>query len=131
MALTVDDVIKKYMELRAEKEQIEADTKDRVRSIKESMEKIESWLKAKADTDGVTSFKTEHGTAFLATTDYATVADWDATLNFIKSEDAYDLLDKRVNKTAVRGYIDCNKEVPPGINYGTKLGVNIRRPTRT
>jgi len=130
MTVTVDSVIKTYMKLRSEKEAIEAEVKDRVSGIKEKMAKLEAWLKAKADADGVTSFKTEHGTAFLTTTDYANVADWDAVLNFIKTEEAYDLLEKRVSKTAVRGYIDAMKEVPAGINYGTKLDVNVRRPTK-
>jgi hypothetical protein len=38
------------------------------------------------------------------------------------------MLEKRVSKTAVRGYIDQQKAVPPGINYGTKLEVNVRKP---
>jgi len=130
MTVTVDSVIKTYMKLRSEKEAIEAEVKDRVSGIKGKMEKLEAWLKAKADADGVTSFKTEHGTAFLTTTDFANVADWDAVLNFIKTEEAYDLLEKRVSKTAVRGYIDAMKEVPAGINYGTKLDINVRRPTK-
>lgn len=130
MTITVDSVIKTYMKLRSEKEAIEAEVKDQVSAIKEKMAKLEAWLKAKADADGVTSFKTEHGTAFLTTTDYANVADWDAVLNFIKTEGAYDLLEKRVSKVAVRGYIDSMKEVPAGINYGTKLDVNVRRPTK-
>ena len=129
MTVTVDSVIKTYMKLRSEKEAIEAEVKDQVSGIKEKMAKLEAWLKSKADADGVTSFKTEHGTAFLTTTDFANVADWDAVLNFIKTEEAYDLLEKRVSKTAVRGYIDSMKEVPAGINYGTKLDINVRKPT--
>ena len=131
MTVTVDSVIKTYMKLRSEKEAIEAEVKDQVSGIKEKMAKLEAWLKAKADADGVTSFKTEHGTAFLTTTDFANVADWDAVLNFIKTEGAYDLLEKRVSKAAVRGYIESMKEVPAGINYGTKLDVNVRRPTKS
>ena len=77
---------------------------------------------------GVSSFKTKHGTAFLTTTDYANVAEWDAVLDFIRTQEAFDLLEKRVSKIAVRGYIEANKAVPPGITYGTKLEVNIRKP---
>jgi len=130
MTVTVDSVIKKYMALRAKKEAIEAETKEQVKGIKESMAKIEAWLKVKADADGVTSFKTEHGTAFLTTVDYANVADWDAVLEFIRNEEAYDMLEKRVSKAAVRGYLESTNEVPPGVNYGTKLDVNIRKPAR-
>jgi len=128
MSLTVDQVIEAYLKYRNKKEALEADIKDQVKEIKEKMAKLEAWIKEKADTDGVTSFKTTHGTAFLTTTDYANVADWDSVLNFIKENEAYDMLEKRVSKTAVRGYIDQNKAVPSGVNYGTRIDVNVRKP---
>jgi len=128
MTITVDKVIQTYMKLRSKKEAIEAETKEKVADVKANMAKIEAWLKEKADADGVTSFKTDHGTAFLTTTDFANVADWDAVLDFIRKEEAFDMLEKRISKTAVRGYIDTNKEVPPGVTYGTKLDINIRKP---
>jgi len=126
--LTVDDVIKAYLKFRGQKESIEAEAKDRVKDIKDKMLKLEGWIKEKADEMGVSSFKTDHGTAFLTTTDYANVADWDAVLTFIKENEAFDMLEKRVSKTAVRGYIEANKAVPSGVNYGTRIDVNFRKP---
>ncbi len=128
MSITVDDVVAAYLKLRNKKEAIEAEMKDQVKVLKEKMEQFEAWIKEQADAQGVTSFKTKHGTAFLTTTDYANVADWDAVLGFIRENDAYDMLEKRISKVAVRGYIDATKAVPPGVNYGTKLEVNIRKP---
>jgi hypothetical protein len=129
MSVKVDDVIATYMKLRGQKEAIEAQMKEQSAVIKAKMEKLESWIKEQADVQGVTSFKTKHGTAFLTTTDYANVADWDAMLAFVRENEAYDLFEKRVSKTAVRGYIEQTKAVPPGVNYGTRLDVNIRKPT--
>lgn len=128
MSVNVEDVVSTYMKLRGQKDAIEKETKQRVATIKEKMEKLEAWIKEQADAQGVTSFKTRSGTAFLTTTDFATVADWDAMIDFVKENEAYDLLEKRVSKVAVRGYIDQTKAVPPGINYGTRLDVNIRKP---
>lgn len=125
---TVEEVIGAYMKLRFKKEAIEAAAKAEAKVYKEKMTKLEAWLKVKADEDGVTSFKTDSGTAFLTTTDFAAVADWDSVLNFIRDNDAYDMLEKRVSKMAVRGYIEANKSVPAGVNYGTKLDINIRKP---
>ena len=124
----VGDVIRTYMKLRDQKAAIEAETKERVADLKAKMEKLEAYLKAQMDAQGLTSFKSDYGTAFLTTTDYANVADWDAVIRFIRDNDAYDMLEKRVSKIAVRGYIESNKAVPPGITYGTKLEVNIRKP---
>jgi hypothetical protein len=56
------------------------------------------------------------------------VGDWDHVLDFIRTNEAYDMLEKRVSKMAVRGYIEQTKAVPPGINYGTKLEVSVRKP---
>lgn len=129
MAVNVDDVIAAYMKLRKQRDAIEAEVKDKVSEIKAKLVKLESWIKEQADAQGVTSFKTPHGTAFLTTTDYANVADWDAVLGFIRENEAYDMLEKRVSKTAVRSFIEHSKSVPPGVNYGTKLEVNVRKPS--
>ncbi len=129
MTVRVDDVIATYMKLRNEKDAIEAEIKSRVSDLKAKMEKIEAWLKEQADAQGVTSFKGKHGTAFLTTTDYANVADWDAVLEFVKTNEAFDMLEKRVSKIAVRGYIERNKSVPAGVTYGTKIDVTVRKPT--
>jgi len=128
MSLTVDQVIAAYIKYRNQKEALEAEIKDQVKELKDKMSKLEAWIKTKADADGVTSFKTAHGTAFVTTNDYANVADWDAVLSFIKENDAYDMLEKRVSKNAVRGYIEQNKTVPSGVNYGTRIDVNVRKP---
>jgi len=124
----VGDVIRTYMKLREQKVSVEASVKDQLSTLKAKMEKLEAYLKTQMDAQGLTSFKSDYGTAFLTTTDYANVADWDAVLDFIRSNDAFDMLEKRVSKIAVRGYIEQSKAVPPGITYGTKLEVNIRKP---
>jgi hypothetical protein len=128
MSIPINKVIDTYLKLRGEKETLESKTKEKVKSIKEQMAKLEAYIKEQADEQGVDSFKTGNGTAFLTTTDFAQVADWDAVLEFIKDNDAFDLLEKRVSKTAVRGYIEADKSVPSGINYGTRIDVNVRKP---
>jgi hypothetical protein len=129
MTVTVDEVVSAYIKLRAKKDAMEAEVKAETKKIVEKMDKFEGWLKQQADAQGVTSFKTKHGTAFLKTTDYANVENWDVTLAFILEQQAFDLLNKAVSKVAVRGYIEENKAVPPGVNYGTKIEVEVRKPT--
>lgn len=127
--ITIDKAIEAVIKLRNKKAAVEAEVKDKITEIKSKIDKLEAFLKIRADEMGVTSFKTDAGTAFLTTSDYANVADWGAVLDFIKENGAYDLLEKRVNKSAVRVYMDQLNTVPPGINYGTMIGVNVRKPT--
>lgn len=127
--MNVSDVIHAYTKLRDQKAAIEAEAKERVAEIKTKMVKLEAYIKTQMDAQGVTSLKSDYGTAFLVTTDYATVADWDAVLGFIRENEAYDMLEKRVSKLAVRNYVEQASSVPPGVNYGTKVEVNIRKPS--
>lgn len=128
MTMTVEQAIGAYVKLRNKKAEIDAKAKADAKPVTEMMDKIEAFLKEQADALGVQSFKTESGTAFLTTAERANVADWDAVLNFILENEAYDMLEKRVNKTAVRAYLDANKAVPPGVNYGTSIEVSVRKP---
>lgn len=126
--MKIDDVIKTFIKLRNKKEKLEREHTAKIKGIKENLNKLQAYIKQKADIDGVTSFKTSEGTASIVTKDFAQVADWDAVLAFIKKEEAWDMLEKRVSKSAVKGYIDNNKDVPNGVNYGTLLDVQVRKP---
>ena len=128
--MTVDDVVALYVKLRGEKGAIKAQADEAINKVDVNLDKLEAWIKTKADEQGVTSFKTNHGTAFLTTVDYASVDNWDAMLKFVKENNAYDMFEKRVSKTAVRGYIDATKQVPSGVTYGTRIEVNVRKPTK-
>lgn len=125
----VDQVVSAYLKLRYQKEAVENAAKQEAQAIKEKMAKLEAWLLNQANVQNVTSFKTKSGTAFVTTTDYANVADWDAVLEYIRENDAFDMLERRVSKTAVRGYIETKGSVPAGVNYGTKIEINVRKPT--
>jgi hypothetical protein len=129
MTVKVDAAIAVYLKLREQKAQIEKAAKAEVEKLERDMDKLTSWLKIQADETGVASFKTPAGTAFLKATDYASVADWDAVVKFVKENDAYDMLTKGVSKVAIREYMNETKELPPGVNFGTKIEVQVRKPT--
>lgn len=128
--IKIDDIVQKYMALRQKKEEIEREAKDKVAQLKATMEKLEAYLLQRMQAEGVDQYKTKYGTAFATTNDYASVADWEATLDYIIQSQAFDLLEKRVNKTAVRSLLENGQAVPPGVNYGTRIDVNIRKPPR-
>lgn len=128
---TIETVVSAFMKLRQEKDAIDRKAKVEMGALIEKMNKLEAWLLQKMEADGVSSYKTPMGTAFKTTTDHANVADWDAVLEYVMENEAFHLLEKRVNKIAVRGYIDEGKPPPPGVNYFTKVDINIRRPTST
>jgi hypothetical protein len=67
------------------------------------------------------------GTAYRTTRSSATVADWDTFLNHVVENEAWEMLERRVNKTAVQQYKAEEEDLPPGVNWAETQVVNFRR----
>jgi hypothetical protein len=72
---------------------------------------------------------------FEATLDYIVAAPalpglegvWDAILKHIRAAGNWNILNKAVNKTAVKEYIEVNKAPPPGVKYDSYRDLQWRR----
>lgn len=129
MELTIDAAIEAYIKLRDKRKQIEVAAETQINAIKEAQIKLAGWMKEQADAQGLTQLKSLHGTIFWKPVDFAQVQDWDAVRDFIVQNEFWDMLEHRVSKTAVRAYIEEHKQIPPGVNYGTRLEANVRKPS--
>jgi phage host-nuclease inhibitor protein Gam len=111
------------LERKARLVEIEAEYKGRVAPIKEEIEKLEAALMKLMNEAGVQSVKTKAGTAYFSNVSSVRVVDWPVTLDFIVSNGAWDLLERRVNKTALKEL----EEGVPGVAIETIRKVNVRR----
>lgn len=127
-SLTVESVIKAYLVLRNKKERLTAEYKSNCEKLDVDMAKMQNWLQLKMAADNLNSFNTDAGTAFKVTTEHASVSDMDALLKFIRANEAWHLLEKRVSKLGVKGYLDEKLPLPPGVDWFTKQEVRIRKP---
>jgi len=125
--MKMSDLVQKYIEVRDKKAQLKAEFDMKASKLDAVMEKIEGkLLEVFADT-GMDSVKTEFGTAYTSTRTAASVADREAFMEFVKSNDEWPLLEIRASKAAVEQYRSANDELPPGINWREERVVNIRR----
>lgn len=127
MQVDIDSIIKKYVELRDAIDAVNAEAKKKVAALEEAQETIASVLMKLAKEQGVTSFKTESGTAFVSTKDHVGISDWARTIEYIEQNKAWNLLNKAVNKTAVKEYIAQHEIPPPGVNYTVMQEIQVRR----
>lgn len=125
--MKVDDVVGAYVKLRDLKTSMERKHKEELEPIKKNMEKLENWLQGQLLAVGADSFKTTQGTAYFQTASSATVKEWGVTLPWIQSNDEWSFLEARVNKTAVKDYIESTGNVPPGVDYTETIVVRVRR----
>lgn len=125
--MQLDEIIAKYIQLRDKKAQMKAEYEASVAPIQQALDKAEAAMLAIMQQQGVESFRTEAGTVYQSKRTSATVADWDSAFGFIQAEGLWNMLEKRVNKTAVDEYVAQHQDLPPGINYRSEITVGVRR----
>lgn len=123
MTASVEKILAAYIGWRDQKAEIEARHKEELAPLKDKMQMAEAALqKMMLDQDVSQLKKKGVGTAYLQEFVSAKVDDWDAVLEHVKTADRWDLLERRVNKTAV-----LDGDEVPGVTVSKSLKVNVRR----
>lgn len=125
--MKLDLIVERYVLLRDRRAQMKADYEASVADINAGLSKLENAILVTLNAQGAESFRTAHGTAYKSTSTSATVADWDSLLGFIRTNERWDMLEKRVAKTAVEQYRNEQDDLPPGINWREAVSVGVRR----
>jgi hypothetical protein len=125
--MKLSDLVAKYIELRDKKAQMKAEYDEKAAKLDAVLDQIEGTLLKTFDTAGMDSVKTPFGTAYTTTQTSATIADPDVFREFVKKNDAWDMFQNRVSKTAVEQYKAVHDDVPPGVNWREERVVNVRR----
>ena len=123
----IDEVVDRFIQLRDLRAQKVAAHKADTEAIEAGMKRCEGFILQHLNTHGMESIGTKAGTAYKHVTTSATVADWESALDFIKANNLWNLLDRKVNKTAVVEYRTENDDIPPGVNWREEAVVRIRR----
>ena len=129
--MKVDELVDKYIKLRDKKASIKAEYDAKIEEYDKMLDGLESLLLNTFNETGMDSVKTASGTAYVTTRTSASVADWDAFFNgYILQNEAWEMLERRANKTAIEQYKAANSELPPGINWTETRVINVRRPSK-
>jgi hypothetical protein len=126
----LDDVslLKLFIGLRDRRAQRKAAYDEDDASDKERQNKIEIEFLRRFQDRGIDNVSARDvGTAYKSVRASATVADFDALLDHVRENDAWELLERRVNKTAVEQFQAVDGDLPPGVNWSETQVVNFRR----
>lgn len=123
---TVEQAIGAYVKLRDHKKKVQDRHKDELSPINRKMETLEGWLLKQLNDQHAQSIKTEMGTVFKHTRTAAKVEDWDATLEFVITNQLWHVLERRVSKTAVEELAEQD-QVVPGVAITRDTVAQIRR----
>lgn len=125
--MNVDQVLSAYLQLRAKKDETVAKHKEELAPLNDQMNKCLAWVQQQLQNQGLQNFKGQSGIAFLQTDVAVKVQDWDAMFEWIKANEAWMFLEKRVSKSVVQEFMQANNEVPPGVSITTSVEAHIRK----
>lgn len=107
-----------YMKCRREQELIEGETKTKLAPLKEKMGLLLQWMETKARDEGLKNVPVEGvGTGYWTTIMSAKVANPGVFWDFVKQNQAFDLVETRASSKAVKSYIDGNNVPVPGVSF--------------
>jgi hypothetical protein len=101
--------------------------KEELAPINDQMNKCLAYVQQQLQAQGLQNFKGQSGIAFLQTDVTVKVQDWDAMFEWIKANEAWMFLEKRVSKSVVQEFMQANNEVPPGVGITTSVEAHIRK----
>jgi hypothetical protein len=125
--INITVLVAKYIAARDLKARVVAAHKAKLEPLEAAMDKTEAAILDFFNKHGMESARCEAGTAYKSSKSTATVADMDAFLDFVRKNDAWHFLERRVSKTAVDELVEAERNLPPGVNYSRIASIGIRR----
>jgi hypothetical protein len=95
------------------------------------MNVLEGWMLEAMNQAGLKSMKSVHGTAYKSLRTSTKVVDWTEALRYIRENEAWDLLEARVSKSAAAVVVEETGAPIPGVETTSEITVNVRRASAT
>lgn len=119
--------VSQYVKLRDMIKAKEAEQKAALKPLKETLEQLNAVLLAHLNQIGGDSVSTGGGTVYRTEKKSASLADAQAFMDYVIANQAFDLLDRKANVSAVEEHIKENDAPPPGVNFSSTYVVGVRR----
>ena len=117
-----------YIKIRDAKDKLTADYKKQYADLEEQMGVLEAEMLETCKTMNADSIRTKAGTIIRSIKSRYWTNDWDSMYRFIKENDAYGLLEKRLHQTHMKEFLSENPDLlPMGLNVESEYTVVVRR----
>ena len=126
--VSADKLTKAYIKIRAERALLAADFKEKDGALTRQQEILKRALLDYCDSHNVESVRTSEGLFYRSTRTKYWTGDWESMYEFIKEHDMPEFLDRRLNQTNVKQFLEENPDVmPKGLNIDTEYVISVRK----
>jgi hypothetical protein len=126
LKMTPAEMINKYIALRNKLTALKEQHKQELAPFTDVMSQLENQLLDYLNTNDLQSANGAGGTVYKAVMTSVTVKEWQRTLEYIKTNEAWDLLEARVSKTGALAVREETKNDIPGVQVTQSLVVRVR-----
>lgn len=117
-----------YIKIRDKRSEIKRAFEEQDNLLKEQMEVLEVEMLEVCKDMNADSIRTPHGTIIRSVKSRYWTSDWDSMYQLIKEHDAFGLLEKRIQQTNMKEFLQENPNVlPAGLNVENAYSVVVRR----
>jgi hypothetical protein len=131
-SLPLDKLAAIYIKIRDAKDKLTADYKQQYADLEDQMGVLEAEMLGVCKHMNADSIRTKAGTIIRSIKSRYWTNDWDSMYRFIKDNDAYGLLEKRLHQTHMKEFLFENPDLlPMGLNVESEYTVVVRRSKET
>jgi len=129
--LSVGKLSQIYLKIRDARSDLKSKYDEDDKKLEEQMDVIEAkLLEICKDTDA-DSIKTQAGTVMRRVATRYWTNDWDSMYNFVKENDAYGLLERRLHQTNMKQFLEENPDkFPKGMLLDSQYKITVRRSNK-
>lgn len=121
-------LVRAALNIRAARAELRQQYENDDAALKIKQQRVENALLAYMNESGQVSGKTPYGSFYKQEEIKASGSDWGALYEWIKENDAFDCLEKRITRTFVSQYMkDNNGAIPPGVSVMREFVVRVRK----
>ena len=126
--LNVEQLVKAYIKMRDARQQLLREFDEADDRIKQQQDVVQQALLELCKETGTDGLKTSAGTVTRTIKTRYWTSDWNSMKNFIKENDAFELLEQRVHQTNMKSFLEENPNLmPPGMNIDSRYAITVRR----
>ena len=126
--MNMEKIVRAHLAIRDKRSELKKQFDTTDGDLKKKQERLEAEMLRFMQESGTESIRTEAGTIYQQESVKPAASDWSAFYDWVKENDTFDALEKRIKATFVKDFMEENDgETPPGVSVYREYVARVRR----